>query len=160
MKYLIAAVLSTALIGSGMGLAGSALADEHGMHGMGEMHGKGHGMYHHGDGGGWKASLTDEQSKQIDKLRLDYKQKSYLLKAKIKQAKIELAMLITTDSPNQKNIDKKIDEILKLKGEKMRLKTAHKISVRKLLTEEQRVQFDLHVLKKAASGKKGKGHHN
>ena len=160
MKYLIAAVLSTALIGSGMGLAGSALADEQGMHDMGAMHGKGYGMYYHGGGDSWKASLTDEQSKQIDKLRLDYKQKAYLLKAKIKQAKIELAMLITADSPKQKDIDKKIDEILKLKGEKMHIKAAHKISVRKLLTEEQRVQFDLHVLKKAAGGKKGKGYHH
>jgi Spy/CpxP family protein refolding chaperone len=159
MKHLIAAVLSTALLGTGIGLTGPALADEHGMHGMGEMHGKGHGMYSHHGGGGWKASLTDEQSKQIDKLRLDYKQKAYLLKARIKQAKIELAMLITTDSPKQKDIDKKIDEILKLKGEKMRLKAAHKISVRKLLTEEQRVQFDLHVLNKAYDGKQGKGHH-
>ena len=156
MKNLVAVVLSTALMGSGLGVAGLALADEHG---MGGMHGGGYGMYHHRDGG-WKASLTDEQSKQIDKLRLDYKQKSYLLKAKIKQAKIELAMLITSNDPKQKDIDKKIDEILKLKGEKMRLKAAHKISVRKLLTDEQRVQFDLHVLKKAAGGKKGKGYHH
>ena len=160
MKYLIAAVLSTALMGGGLGLTGTALADTHGMHGMGEMHGKGYGMYHHGGRDSWKASLTDEQSKQIDKLRLAYKQKSYLLKAKIKQAKIELAMLITSNDPKQKDIDKKIDEILKLKGEKMRLKASHKISVRKLLTEEQRVQFDLHVLKKAAGGKKGKGPHH
>ena len=155
MKYLIAAVLSTALVGSGMVVANPALAGEHG---MGGMHGKGHGMsYHHG--GGWKASLTDEQAKQVDKLRLAYKQKVYPIKAKIKQAKIELAMLITADSPKQKDIDKKIDDILKLKGEKMRLKAAHKISIRKLLTEEQQVQFDLHVLNKAAKGKKHTGHH-
>jgi len=156
MKTLIAAVLSTALIGSGMGVAGSALAEEHG---MGGMHGKGHGMYSHHGGGGWKATLTDEQSKQIDKLRLEYKQKTYPIKAKIQAAKIELAMLMTAEAPKQKDIDKKIDEILKLKGEKMRIKAAHKISVRKLLTEEQRVQFDLHVLNKAYGGKKGHGHH-
>jgi Spy/CpxP family protein refolding chaperone len=156
MKTLIAAVLSTALIGSGMGMAGSALAAEHS---MGGMHGS--GMYSHHGGGGWKATLTDDQSKQIDKLRLEYKQKTYPIKAKIQAAKIELAMLMMAAAPKQKDIDKKIDEILKLKGEKMRLKAAHKISVRKLLTEEQRVQFDLHLLNKAYGygGKKGHGHH-
>ena len=158
MKTLIAAVLSTALIGSGMGMTGSALADEHG---MGGMHGSGHGMYSHHGGGGWKATLSDEQSKQIDKLRLEYKQKTYPIKAKIQAAKIELAMLMMADAPKQKDIDKKIDEIIKLKGEKMRLKVAHKISIRKLLSEEQRVQFDLHLLNKAYGygGKKGHGHH-
>ena len=155
MKYLLTAVLTTALVSGGLGYVAPALADQHGgMHGMGEMHGKGHGMHH---GGGWKASLTDEQEKQLDKLRLEYKQKVYPIKARIKQAKIELAMLITANSPNQKEIDKKIDEITKLKGEKMRIKAAHKIGVRKMLTEEQRVQFDLHVLNKAY---KGKGHHH
>ena len=71
------------------------------------------------------------------------------------QAKVELALLITSDSPSKKEINSKIDQVLKLKGEKMHLAADHKVEVRKLLTTEQRVSFDTHVLKKAYRGKKG-----
>jgi len=124
------------------------------MHDDGRMGGYGAG---HGYGHSWKASLTDEQSKKIDKLRLAYKQEKYLLKAKLKQAKVEFALLITADNPSKSAIDKKIDQIIKLKKEKLHLKANHKINVRKLLTEDQRVQFDLAVLKKMSKGKHGRG---
>lgn len=123
------------------------------MHDGGKMgrHGARHGFGH-----SWKASLTDEQRKKVDKLRLSYKRDKYLLKAKLKQAKIEFALLITKDSPSKSNINSKIDKITKLKKEKLHLKANHKINVRKLLTEDQRVQFDLAVLKRMAKGKHGK----
>ena len=163
MKSLLTTLFSTALIAGSLSMVAPALADEHGMrgsgHGMHDMHGKGQAM-HHGRGH-WKASLSDEQYEKINKLKLDYKKKVFPIKAKIKQAKIGLALLITSDKPKQKDIDKQIDEILKLKGEKMRLKAKHKVEVRKELNETQRVQFDMRVLKKAHKGKKGyhHGHH-
>ena len=122
----------------------------------GSMGGYGPG---HGSGHSWKTSLTDEQRKKVDKLRLAYKQEKYLLKAKLKQAKVEFALLITEDKPSKSSIDKKIDQIIKLKKEKLRLKADHKINVRKQLSEDQRVQFDLAVLKKMSKGKHRKGRH-
>ena len=119
---------------------------------MGGGHGAGHGFGH-----SWKASLSDEQRKTVDKLRLAYKRDKYLLKAKLKQAKVELALLITKDSPEKSAINSKIDQIVKLKKEKLHLKANHKINVRRVLTEDQRVQFDLAVLKRMAKGKHGKG---
>lgn len=153
MKNLTTALLITTLASGGMGLMSSAIAVEHG------MHGKQHAM-HHG-GGGWKANLTEKQTKQIAKLKLDYKKQVYPIKTKIKQAKVELAMLISTDKPKKKLINKKIDEIVKLKAEKMRFKATHKIEVRKVLNTEQRVLFDMKMLKKAYHDKKGRrqGHH-
>ena len=126
------------------------------MHGGGKM--GGHGPKH-GFGHSWKASLTDEQSKKVDKLRLAYKRDKYLLKAKLKQAKVEFALLITKDSPSKSDINSKIDQIAKLKKDKLHLKANHKISIRKLLTEDQRVQFDLAVLKRMAKGKHRKSGH-
>ena len=69
--------------------------------------------------------------------------------------------VITSDNPKQDQINQKIDQIVKLKAEKMRLKAAHKIQVRSVLNEDQRVQFDMMMLKKAYKGKKGhgRGHH-
>ena len=66
---------------------------------------------------------------------------------------VELAILVTQDSPDQNAIDKKIDEILELKREKMRKKYALKVDMRSILTPEQRVSFDMHLLKKAQHGK-------
>ena len=142
MKSLKHILLITTLVSGGLFLISPVMADTHGRHG--DM--------------GWKASLTESQTKQLASLKLDYKKKVYPLKLKLKQAKLELATLIATDKPSQKNIDKKIDEVIKLKAEKMRLKVAHKIAVRKILNNDQQVTFDLKLMKKAFHGKKG-GHH-
>ena len=141
MKPLKQLVLITALFSGGLLLVSPVMADSHGRHGM-----------------DWKASLSESQNKQLASLKLDYKKQVYPLKLRLKQAKLELAELIATDKPNQRNIDKKIDEIVKLKAEKMRIKVAHKIAVRKILNSDQQVLFDLKMMKKAFHGKKG-GHH-
>lgn len=141
MKSLTTTVLITALAVSSIGVLTPAYADQHGKR-----------MMHYSSS--WKASLTEDQANNIAQLKLDHKKKVYPLKAKIKQAKIELALLITENSPSQSNINKKIDQIIKLKAEKMRLKANHKIKVRKILNDEQRVKYDIKILKKANQGKK------
>lgn len=156
MKSLPTLLIMAALAGGGLALTTTAVAAQHGGHGM-HMKGMGSGMHQ----GGWRATLSDDQIKQIDKLKLEHKKKTYPLNTGIKQARVELAMLITSDKPDQKAINSKIDEIVKLKAEKMRLKASHKVAVRKVLNEDQRVLFDMHVLKKAYHGKSGhhRGHH-
>ncbi|MGD8925563.1 MAG: periplasmic heavy metal sensor [Thioalkalispiraceae bacterium] len=173
MKYLFPALLAIIFIGGG---ASMAIADDQPMMGMhrGMMHdGDNHpgrygmmsGMMHGGMGmmgggcGGWMAGLNDAQRKSVDKLRLDYHKKKFPIKARLKQAQVDLALLIASDKPSDKAINKKIDEILKLKGEKMRLKTQHKVAVRKLLDEDQRVKFDLCVVNKAYQGRHSGFHH-
>ena len=159
MKPLSTILFLTALAGSGLGFSQMALAAE--SHGMGQMHGKQY-RGHSGDGC-WRASLTEEQRNKIDPLKLEYKKQLYPLKAKLKQVKVDLVLLIGSDNPKQKDVDKKIDEIARLKAETMRLKAAHKIAVRKLLTQEQQAKFDMKLLKKAYRGKggyrHGSGHH-
>jgi Spy/CpxP family protein refolding chaperone len=164
MKTLTTLTLSLLLSAGALGLATSAVADpqprwEHGaMHeGMmsGGMHEGMRGPMHwggHGDGCGsgayWMSELSDQQRKDMDKLRLEYKKQKALLKGQILQAKTELAVLITNDTPNKSDIGKKIDQIATLKKNKLQLKTDHYLQVRKLLTAEQRVKFDMHVLRK------------
>lgn len=162
MKHLITAVIITAVSAGSIGFTTTALADDNRKGEHHEMHEKYHGKDGHGSTC-WRNTLSDDQSKQVDQLKVDYKKKVYPVKAKIKQAKIDLALLIGSDKPKQKDIDKKIDEILKLKGEKMRLKSSYQVEVRKVLTAEQRANFDMKLLKKANRDKKGykhgKGHH-
>ena len=150
MKTLSTLILTIVLTTTGIGFSPTALAKQQGgMGGMGNMY-KGDGC--------WKSDLTTDQQNLLDKLKLDFKKKKLPLMTQMKQARVDLALLITTDKPNQKAIDKKINDIVDLKSQKMQLKAKHKIAVRKLLNEEQRVKFDLKMLKKAFHGKK-KGHH-
>ena len=158
MKTLTTFALGLLLTTGAIGIPSLVTADpsprwEHGKK-YGDMHGGKHMSGKH-----WMANLTDQQQKEIGKLHLEYKKKKYLLKTQLQQAKVELALLIIDDAPKKSAVDKKIDQIVNLKREKLQLKANHKIQVRKTLTAEQRVQFDLSVLKKAAGGKHRKGGH-
>ncbi len=150
MKILHTLMISMSLLLVGTGLSTAAFADHGRHHMMGGMMGGHHGSKH------WKKSLTDEQNTKLLALKLDKKKKLIPLKLKIKQAKVELAMLITSNSPGKSAVNKKISAIVKLKQQKMQIKANHKIAVRKLLNDEQKVLFDLHVLKKAKKGKRYK----
>lgn len=115
----------------------------------GEM---GHERGSHGDAC-WMKSMTDEQKAKAAKMRLEYKKVKSLMKAQIRVKKVELATLVMQDSPDQNAINKKIEEIVDLKREKMQKKYAFKVALRGMLTPEQRVSFDMHMLKKAVHGK-------
>ncbi|GJL63475.1 MAG: hypothetical protein NPIRA04_21290 [Nitrospirales bacterium] len=141
--------------------------------GLADMSGKGHGKEHeyatkshhgemkHGKGrhdvSCWTETLTEEQKSKASKMRLEYKKVKFLVKAKMKVKKVELATLVTQDSPDQSAIEQKIEELLKLKKEKLQKKYAYKVALRSLLTSEQRVFFDMQMLKKAVHGKKHGG---
>ncbi|MFO7603968.1 MAG: periplasmic heavy metal sensor [Gammaproteobacteria bacterium] len=146
MKYLNTAVIITALAVGGLGMSTVSLASEQDRH---QSHG----------GACWRSSLTEEQSVKIDPLHTEYKKQTAPLKAKMHQAKVDLALLMTADNPKLGDIDKKIDELARLKAEKMRLMARHKIEVRKLLTAEQRSSFDRKILSKAERRKQHYGHH-
>ena len=148
MKHLLNSLLIIVLTAGGMAIMSPAMAEGKGMY----------GMKHHEQS--WKATLTDAQRNEINKLKLAHKRKVYPLKAQIKQAKVELALLVTSDNPQQNEISQAINRIVRLKAEKIHLKTVYKINVRSVLNEQQRVLFDLKVLKKAYKGKKHhkKGH--
>ena len=107
----------------------------------------------------WKGLLTDSQRTQIDKMHLEVKKSTSVMKAQLKVKKIELANLIIQDDPNTGAIHRKIDGILELKGKIMKIKYDHKVEMRGIMTPEQRVSFDMGIVGKASSGKgHGKGH--
>jgi Spy/CpxP family protein refolding chaperone len=147
MKTLLTLMSSVVLLLAGTTLSTSALADHGKHHMMGGYYGGHSGNKH------WKSTLTDEQRTKLRALKLKKKKKVIPLKLKIKQAKVDLAMLIGSNNPGQSAVDKKISAIIKLKQQKMQIKAKHKIAVRKLLNDDQKVMFDLHLLKKAKKGK-------
>lgn len=146
MKILQTLAITLPLLLVGMAIPATSLADHGRHHMMGGQHGSQH----------WKNSLSDEQENKLRVLKLKKKKQLIPLKLKIKQAKVELAILIGNDKPKQDAIDKKISEIVKLKQQKMQLKAKHKIAVRKLLNTDQKVMFDLRMLIKSKKGKRCK----
>ncbi|MEE8388627.1 MAG: hypothetical protein V3R65_08630 [Acidiferrobacterales bacterium] len=112
----------------------------------------------HMHGARWRQTLSDQQRAKIDKLKLEYVKKKLALKAHKKVIKVELSLLATKDNPGTTEINKKIDQFIKLKNKILRNKYAHLIAVRKILTREQRVSFDLGVMKKARQGRHSRRH--
>lgn len=152
-------LLLVTLLGS-IGFSTTTLAD----YGPGMMHGGGMHMGMYGGQGGcgpnWKDTLTDEQRAALAKLKLDHMKVTAPIKAKMKNLKVELAMLVTTDKPDTNTINKKIDELTKLKNDKMKEKYKYIVAKRKVLTPEQQVLFDTRVIQKAMHGKdKGQCRH-
>lgn len=121
-----------------------------------DRHG-GHGKRHQGHGDGWKASLTDEQRRSMKALKVEHMKTVVPLKMKIKAVKAELAALVTADKVDQAAIEAKIDDLLWHKRLKMIEHYRYKAAKRELLTPDQRLDFDLAMMKRAKHDKRG--HH-
>jgi len=143
----------------GLAFGTTTMADPYS--GKGDGYGRHHMMQEGSKGchkSSWKESLTDVQKEKIKKMKVDFLKVKYPMKARMKTIKIDLAVLATSGSPDQKAINAKIDELLALKKNLLKAKYAHKIAVRKELKPEQKVVFDKHMLKKAKR-KKSRSHH-
>ncbi len=90
--------------------------------------------------------LTADQSKEIQKLTLENKKNLLHLRIKLQTQRLELQSLIM-DEAGQGKIDQKIEEIGKIRTELMKNKVNHRVSIRKLLNDEQKVHFDMQGLK-------------
>lgn len=102
----------------------------------------------------WHDTLTQDQKIDIDKMHTQLMKESAPIKAEIKLKKIELAVLATQDQPDTEAIHKKIDEILDLKRQKMLKRFGHIVEMRHMLSSEQRLSYDAHIIGRAAQQKK------
>ncbi len=103
-------------------------------------------------------NLTDEQITKIKKLRTEHMKEVTQKQALLKEKRAHLKVLMTQDNPNQKEIDKTVNEINSLRGDLMKSRIDMQLKIRSLLTDEQKVYFD----KKVISGEHHhpKGFHN
>ena len=147
----VVSILVGAFNSSAFAQAGHPPEGDHGMKShLGSTH---HGKDKH-DPFCWMSTLTEEQQSKFAKLRLEYKKVKYHLKAQIRVRKVELVSLVTRDTPDQNAINTKIEEILDLKRKLIQKKYAFKVSLRSMLNPEQRVAFDMKMLRMAYHGKK------
>jgi len=103
----------------------------------------------------WMKDLTQEQKDQLKALRLDEMKAMTRYKNQLDEYKAKLKTLTTGDNVNLKEVDKVIDQMGKVKLEMARNKLSHRMDVRALLTDDQKVMFDMHAMK--GKGRHGKG---
>lgn len=81
--------------------------------------------------------LTDEQKKEMEKMRFDMAKQAIDRQAKIKTARVEVAQLFRADNPDKAAIEKKINEIAQLQAQGKLAHVNHWFAVNKILTPDQ-----------------------
>lgn len=102
-----------------------------------------------------KSQLTPDQQKQVAELSLKHQKEILQFNNELNEKKAQLKTLQQIDKPNLKDINSKIDEISALQNKKLKSTAAHRNTVRSLLTEEQRIHFDLRMRNGEKHGKMG-----
>jgi len=89
-------------------------------------------------------NLSDDQKQKIEKIEMTCKEDVLQLKSQMKEKKAHLATLEKADKADIAAINATIDEISAEIGTMMKKEAACKQDIRNLLTEKQRLQFDMH----------------
>jgi len=97
-------------------------------------------------------NLTDEQQSQMQEMMLKLQKELIPLRSQLQQLKGELKLAMTADKFNKAKVEKLVKDMEKIRSQIHLNKLLHKRKVRDMLTPEQQVKFDIHLLS-------GKGHH-
>ena len=81
-----------------------------------------------------------------NEMHLQLKKETSALKATKALRKVELNILITSDNPDMTAIETKIEELVNVKKQIMMKKYSHKVKMRAMLNEDQRISFDMGIL--------------
>ncbi len=112
-----------------------------------------HGMCKGDKNMGFLSDLTPEQQKQIDALKLNLIKETISLKNQIAEKKAHINTISYGDNVDMAAVNKAFDELFALKAEIAKKHAAFQQEVRKLLTPEQKIQFDIHKSKVMKGGK-------
>jgi Spy/CpxP family protein refolding chaperone len=143
--------------GKGQGMKGSqgmGAGQHHGqaMNGHGK-HGQRKGMQGQQDMSGMK-DLTQEQKDKMKELRLQQMKTMTQYSNQLGEYNARLKTLTTGDDVKLKDVDKLIDKMGKVKLEMAKYRLSHRMDVRALLTDEQKVMFDMHAMKGRHEGRR------
>jgi len=87
--------------------------------------------------------MTSEQEEQLKTMGTKHMQALIPLKAQLAEKEAGLIILLIADNPDSKKISTSIEEISKLRTNILKQVVDHDLSIRKILTPEQKVVFDL-----------------
>lgn len=101
------------------------------------------------------SNITPEQQKQMDALKANHQKEMMDLKNQLKEKEAHYVTVTTGSAINEKDAEKTLDEMSVIHLSMAKKKLAHQMAVRKILTEEQKVEFDKHHAKMGAHGHDG-----
>ena len=86
--------------------------------------------------------LTDDQRANMKEFRLDMQKKMLPLRNELGENRAKMRTLTTAESADMKAINKLIDGNAEIMANMMKVRAENHQSIRKILTEEQRIVFD------------------
>ena len=89
--------------------------------------------------------LSDEQETNIKAIQLNADKKIIPLRNEIREKRAKLISLQTSDDYDKEAVNKTIDEIADRRAQIQKIRAEKHQSIRNLLNEEQKVQFDKHL---------------
>ena len=95
-------------------------------------------------------NLTEDQKNKIKELRTPLHKEILPLRNQLDEKKAHLKTLQTAEKADLKSINSTIDEMTPLQSQIMKKHAAHTQAVRALLTDDQRIAFDM----RASAGRK------
>ncbi len=137
-KYLSIAVIAATLASLGSLNAQPGEKNEQGMPSKDYKMGKEHSHK------SFIPNLTEEQKGKIKDLRLAHFKETQPLKNQLGELKARKKTLATAEKPDLKLIDANIDEISKIQNQLMKSRAQFQTQIRALLTDEQKMAFDMH----------------
>jgi len=103
--------------------------------------------------------LTDAQKTQLKDMRTANMKEMLPLRNEIQEKQAHLKTVSTGDNVNMNDVNKTLEELSAIKLVMAKKRAAHRHEIRKILTDDQRVFFDMHAgnkMKKGMKGKRGK----
>jgi len=113
-----------------------------GMQGKGGMKGKPGNRPEMKQGG--MMNFTAEQQEQLKTLRVEQMKSMTQFRNKLGEFNAKMKTITSSDDVNLKDVDNLLDEMGKVKLEMAKDKLSHQMSVRAMLTDEQKVMMDMH----------------
>lgn len=110
------------------------------------------GMCKEGKAMGFIKDLTPEQQKQIDALKLNLTKECINIQNLIGEKQAHIKTITSGDNVDLAAVNKTYDELFALKADVAKKHAAFQQDVRKLLTADQKVQFDIHQAKMKQQG--------
>ncbi len=95
-------------------------------------------------------NLPEDQKKKIKELKTPLHKEVLPLKNQLAEKKAHLKTLQTAEKADLKSINSTIDEMTQLQSQIMKKNAAHTQAIRSILTDEQRIAFDM----RASTGRK------
>lgn len=100
--------------------------------------------------------LTDAQKTQLKDMRTANMKKMMPLRNELSEKQAHLKTVSAGDNVNMSEVNKTLEEISAIKLKIAKNRAAQRQEIRKILTDDQKVYFDMHAGNKMKKGMKGK----